>query len=130
MTGINITLVRFALEQGYDFLRISQGGVTRNVDVPRLSGTSYNFTDFAGLSNFTDFAGLSNMSYNVTGFSTDNFTGLPAQLYVPFTLGPGDVTVEFTSDGRGLHSSTLQLNLSRFITETIQHFSRTAPKPS
>jgi len=91
--------------------------------VPRLSGTSYNFTDYAGLSNFTDFAwlsnftefaGMSNMSYNVTGYSTDNFTELPAQLYVPFTLGPGDVTVEFTSDGRGLHSSTsLQLNLSR-----------------
>jgi hypothetical protein len=57
---------------------------------------------------------MSNMSYNVTGYSTDNFTELPAQLYVPFTLGPGDVTVEFTSDGRGLHSSTsLQLNLSR-----------------
>jgi len=72
MTGINITLVRFALEQGYDFLNISQGGVA----IPQLPGT--------------------------------------ALLQVPFTLGPGDVTVEFTSDGRGLHSSTsLQLNLSR-----------------
>jgi hypothetical protein len=73
MTGINITLVRFALEQGYDFLNISQGGVA----IP-LTGT--------------------------------------AELYVPFTLGPGDVTVEFTSDSRGLHSShfaCLQLSLSR-----------------
>jgi len=61
MTGINITLVRFALEKGYDFLNISQGGVA----IPQLPRT--------------------------------------AQLQVPFTLGPGDVTVEFTSDGRGLH---------------------------
>jgi len=53
------------------------------------------------------------MSYNATGFPTDDSSDLLAQLYVPFTLGPGDVTVEFTSDGRGLHSSTgLQINLS------------------
>jgi hypothetical protein len=103
MTGINITLVQFALEQNFDFLRISQGGVTRNVDVPPLPGTSDNFTDFSGL--LDEF-------YNVTGYSTDNFTDLPAQRQVPFTLGPGDVTIEFTSDGRGLHSFTLQLNLS------------------
>jgi len=123
MTGIKITLVRFALEQGFDSLQISQGGVTRNVDVPQLSGTSYNYTDFSGLLddtfyngtsyNSTDLSGLWDTFYNATGFSTDNFTDLPAQLQVPFTLGPGDVTIDFTSDGRGLHSSTLQLNLSR-----------------
>jgi len=81
MTGINITLVRFALDQNSDFLRISQGGVT----------------------------------YNITGNSIDGFIDLPAQLQVPFTLGPSDVTIEFTSDGRGLHSSTLLLGLSRCI---------------
>jgi len=77
MTGIKITLVRFALEQDYDYLSISQQGAV----VGRVSSNS--------------------------------FTDLPTQVQVPFTLGPGDLTVDFTSNGRGLHSSTLQLNLSR-----------------
>jgi len=85
ITGIKITMVRFALEQYYDFLRISQGGV----NIPQLSGV------------------------RLSGVSSRYFTDLPAQLQVPFTLGPGDVTVDFTSDGRGLHSSTLQLNFGR-----------------
>jgi len=74
ITGIKITLVRFALEQGFDFLHISQGGVA----IPQLPGTN-----------------------GRTGVSSHNFASLPAQLQVPFTLGPGDVTVDFTSDGRG-----------------------------
>ena len=31
MTGINITLVRFALDKNSDFLRISQNGVAYNI---------------------------------------------------------------------------------------------------
>jgi len=82
MTGINITLVRFALEQGYDFLRISQ-----------QDGVAGRFSS--------------------------------ANLQVPFTVGPGDITIDFTSDGRGLHSSTLlglQLNLNRYCHGAIQGF--------
>jgi len=130
ITGIKITMVRFALEQGFDFLRISQGGVA----IPQLRGwstgdSSYVFNGtfndtfndlFNGTFNdtfndpfndtFNDLPQLPGTFYNNgTGVSSNNFAGLPAQLQVPFTLGPGDVTLDFTSDGRGLHSSTLHV---------------------
>ena len=65
----------------------------------------------------------------ITGNSTEDFTDLPAQLQVPFTLGPGDVTVEFTSDGRGLHSFTVLLKLSRFFSLKPSHVNESKPLP-